>query len=109
VTLTIGSLFSGVGLLELGLEQAGFSPPLWQIERDDWCRSVLAKHWPEATRYDDVRTATNLRRVDVLCGGFPCQPFSLAGKRLAQADERHLWPEYARIIREVEPKAVIAH
>ncbi len=108
MNLTIGSLFSGIGFLELGLERAGLGSTVWQVECDEWCRTVLAKHWPEATRFDDVCTAKNLTHTDIICGGFPCQPFSLAGKRLADQDARHLWPEYARIVEEVKPKIVIA-
>ena len=106
--MRIGSLFSGIGFLELGLERAGLGRTVWQVERDEWCRAVLATHWPEATRYDDVCSATALAPVDLMCGGFPCQPFSLAGKRLSEKDSRHLWPEYARIIEEVRPKIVVA-
>lgn len=76
--LTIGSLFSGVGGLELGLEQAGLGPVLWHVERDPFCRSVLAKHWPEAKQYDDVTTFAREEvpeelpaAVDLICGGFP--------------------------------------
>ena len=106
---TIGSLFSGIGGLELGLERAGLGPVLWQVERDSFCRRVLAKHWPDAERFDDVRAvgASVLRRVDVICGGFPCQPVSLAGKGLAQADERWLWPEVERIVGELAPRFVV--
>lgn len=88
----IGSLFSGIGLLELGLEQAGLGSVAWQCEIDPWCRRVLAKHWPEAERFDDVRTIRP-RATDVICGGFPCQPFSLAGKQRGLEDERWLWPD----------------
>lgn len=105
----IGSLFSGIGGLELGLERAGLGSVVWQVEQDPYCRAVLAQHWPDAKRYDDVRTvvATDLRPVRVLCGGFPCQPVSLAGRRKAQADERWLWPEFVRIIGECCPAVVV--
>lgn len=106
--MTIGSLFSGIGGLELGLERAGLGPVLWQAEWDPYCRAVLRRHWPSASRFADVREVTSgAARVDVVCGGFPCQPVSVAGQRLAQADERWLWPEFARIIRDVEPRAVV--
>jgi len=101
----IGSLFSGIGGLELGLERAGLGPVLWQVERDPWCRSVLARHWPDAQRLEDATTTAffSLPRVRVLCGGWPCQPVSVAGKRLAQDDPRWLWPTVARAIEEQAP------
>ena len=106
--MTIGSLLSGIGGLELGLERAGLGPVMWQAEWDPYCRAVLRRHWPGASRFADVREVTSgAARVDVVCGGFPCQPVSVAGQRLAQADERWLWPEFARIIRDVEPRAVV--
>lgn len=108
--MTIGSLFSGIGGLELGLERAGFGPVIWQAEIDPYCRAVLARHWPDARRFADVREVRRgvADRVDVVCGGFPCQPVSVAGKRLAQADARWLWPEYARVVRELRPAVVVA-
>ena len=105
--ITTGSLFSGIGLLEHGLERAGLGPVLWQIEKDPFCRQVLAKHFPNAERFTDVVETTRPVRVDLLCGGFPCQPVSNAGKRLAQADPRWLWPHFKRIAQEVEPKAIV--
>lgn len=106
--MTIGSLFSGIGGLELGLERAGLGPVMWQAEWDPYCRAVLRRHWPSASRFADVREVTRgAARVDVVCGGFPCQPVSVAGQRLAQADERWMWPEFARILRDVEPRAAV--
>ena len=105
--IAIGSLFSGIGLLELGLEQAGLGSVAWQCEIDPWCRRVLAKHWPAAERFNDVRTIRP-RATDVICGGFPCQPFSVAGKQRELADERWLWPEFARVIDEAKPAIVVA-
>ena len=105
--LLIGSLFSGIGLLELGLELAGLGSVAWQCEIDPWCRRVLARHWPAAERFADVRTVCSVR-ADILCGGFPCQPFSVAGKRRGFDDNRWLWPEFARIIDETRPKIVVA-
>ena len=103
--MKVGSLFSGIGGLELGLERAGMKV-VWQVERDEFCRRVLAKHWPDVQRFEDVHDvgAHNLEPVDLICGGFPCQPVSVAGKRKAQDDERWLWPEFARIIRELRPR-----
>tara|TARA_R110002051_G_scaffold14406_1_gene46688 strand:- start:3045 stop:4253 length:1209 start_codon:yes stop_codon:yes gene_type:complete len=107
--LTVGSLFAGIGGFDLGLQRAGMSVQ-WQVEIDTWAREVLAKHWPDATRYEDVREvgAHNLAPVDVICGGFPCQDISNAGKRAGIEGERSgLWSEYARIIRELRPRYVI--
>jgi DNA (cytosine-5)-methyltransferase 1 len=91
------------------LERAGFEIK-WQVEIDDYCTKVLEKHWPEVKRYRDVREVGkhNLEPVDLICGGFPCQPHSLAGKRKASNDERDLWNEFYRIICELRPKWVLA-
>jgi DNA (cytosine-5)-methyltransferase 1 len=107
--LRIGSLFSGVGGLELGLERALDARTLWQVEKEPFCREVLARHWPDAARHRDVRAvgAHNLAPVDLVCGGCPCQPFSLAGKRRGDRDERHLWPEFARVVSELRPRYVV--
>lgn len=107
--MSLGSLFSGIGGLEFGLEACGLGPVLWQVENDPFCRSVLARRWPDAARtVYDVRHAGrhNLPRVTVVSAGFPCQPVSLAGARLAQEDARWLWPEAARIIGELGPRYV---
>ena len=106
MTLTVGSLFSGIGGLELGLERAGMRT-VWQVEKDEYCRRVLAKHWPDVQRFEDVRDvgAHNLPPVDLICGGFPCQDVSDAGKGAGLAGEKSgLWREFARIIRELRPK-----
>lgn len=106
--LSVGSLFSGIGGLELGLERAGFGPVRWQAEADAYCRRVLARHWPEARRYSDVRDIdADAADVGLVCGGFPCQPVSTAGRRRAQLDERWLWPEFVRIIGALDPAAVV--
>lgn len=78
----------------------------WQVEIEDFPTRVLEKHWPDVARFRDVRDcgAHNLERVDLIAGGFPCQPVSQSGKRRAQADERWLWPEFARILRELRPR-----
>jgi DNA (cytosine-5)-methyltransferase 1 len=108
-TLSVGSLFSGIGGLELGLEMTGRFRTVWQVEQSAWCRGRLAEHWPHAKRFEDVRDVgeKNLSRVDVICGGYPCQPFSIAGLMQGTADERHLWPEFARILRELRPRYAI--
>jgi DNA (cytosine-5)-methyltransferase 1 len=106
------SLFSGIGGLELGLEWAGMTV-VGQVELDPFCRSVLAKHWPEVPRHDDVRTCVEWwgseprPAVHVVCGGFPCQPFSTAGERKGIADERWGWPWYFDVIRALRPRFVI--
>jgi len=107
--MKFGSLFAGIGGIDLGLERAGMTCA-WQVEIDPYCQKVLAKHWPEVKRYEDIREvgATNLDPVDLICGGFPCQPHSLAGKRQASDDERDLWGEMFRVICEVKPRWVLA-
>lgn len=105
---TILSLFSGIGGLERGTEAATGARVVCQVERDPFACRILARHWPEAERLDDVAAVgPEWRGVDLLCGGFPCQPHSLTGKREAGDDERDLWPETARILREVQPRAAI--
>jgi DNA (cytosine-5)-methyltransferase 1 len=107
-------LFSGIGGFSLGLERAGFKTVAF-CEIDPFCRRVLAKHWPEVPCYDDVRelNAARLRadgigRIDAICGGFPCQDISIAGKGAGLAGERSgLWSEYARLVGELRPAFVI--
>jgi DNA (cytosine-5)-methyltransferase 1 len=108
MTLTVGSLFSGIGGIDLGLERAGMEVR-WQVEIDEWCRRVLTKHWPDVPKYGDITTLTGeeLAPVDLLCGGFPCQPVSVAGRRLGDADDRWLWPEFIRVVRLVRPTWVL--
>lgn len=108
--MRIGSLFSGIGGLELGLERAGVGHTVWQVERDSFCRRVLAKHWPLVERYEDVCKvgSASLSVVDVICGGFPCQDVSGAGKGAGLAGARSgLWNEYRRIVSETRPRFVI--
>lgn len=102
------SLFAGVGGFDLGLERAGMRTVAF-CERDEFCRRVLAKHWPSVPCFDDVRTlkGEDVGAVDVICGGYPCQPFSTAGVQLGEADDRYLWPEFARLIAEIRPAWVI--
>jgi DNA (cytosine-5)-methyltransferase 1 len=109
------SLFSGIGGLDLGLERAGMTV-VGQVEIDPWCRKVLAKHWPEVPRHDDVRTAAEWwggrRAPDLVCGGFPCQDISNAhtnGIRAALAgDKSGLWYSFAAIVAALRPRWVIA-
>lgn len=102
---TFGSLFAGIGGFDLGLERAGMQCR-WQVEIDPWARRVLAKHWPDVPKFGDIRelTGDELEPVDLICGGFPCQPFSLAGKGEAEADDRYLWPEALRLFRRLRPR-----
>lgn len=111
--MNVLSLFSGIGGLELGLERAGMTT-VGQVEIDPYCRRVLAKHWPEVPKHDDVRTAVEWwlggdtrPTVDLVCGGFPCQPVSSAGLKRAQADHRWLWPAFAGVIRALRPRHVL--
>jgi DNA (cytosine-5)-methyltransferase 1 len=108
--MNVLSLFSGIGGLDLGLERAGMTV-VGQVEIDPWCRRVLAKHWPEVPRHDDVRTAAEWwggRPVpDLVCGGFPCQPVSQAGRQMARDDPRWLWPLMADVIAELRPGWII--
>lgn len=106
------SLFAGIGGLDLGLERAGMTV-VGQVEIDPFCRRVLARHWPEVARHDDVRTTVQWwrsqqrPRVDIIAGGFPCQPFSDAGLHLGIADERWMWPAMAEVVRHLRPRYVL--
>ena len=107
-------LFSGIGGFALGLERAGMETVAF-CEYDEKARLVLKKHWPDVPMYNDVRTLTGeqlekdgITDIGLICGGYPCQPFSVAGKRKGQADDRHLWPEFFRLIKEIRPTWVIA-
>jgi len=110
-------LFSGIGGFALGLERAGMNVAAF-CEIDPFCRAVLSKHWPNVPVFSDIRGLTkqilwnsgvisNELPIELICGGFPCQPFSYAGKRRGKADDRYLWPEMLRIIREIRPAWVL--
>jgi DNA (cytosine-5)-methyltransferase 1 len=105
--LTVGSLFSGIGGFDLGFERTGDMQTLWFCEQNDYCRRVLARHWPGVPCYPDVRAlrGTDVEPVDVLCGGFPCPVVSQAARGRNPA--AWLWPEYARLIREIRPRYVV--
>lgn len=105
--MTYGSLFSGIGGLDLALEAFGHVP-VWQAECDPYARKVLAKHWPTVRRYNDVKEIDDAaERPDIICGGFPCQDISPAGKRAGINGPRSgLWSEFARIIRVLRPRVV---
>jgi len=106
---TVGSLFSGIGGLDLGLEHAGFTIE-WQVENNEFCQQVLAKHWPLVPRYGDIRTirSNDLAPIHVLAGGFPCQDVSDAGSRAGIDGSRSgLWTEFARLVRQLQPQYVL--
>lgn len=111
-TVNVLSLFAGVGGMELGLERAGMTT-VGQVEIDPYCQQVLNRHWPEVPKHDDVTTtpewwvSDDRPTVDLICGGFPCQPFSLAGRQAGVSDERWMWPETERVIRAIRPRYVL--
>lgn len=102
------SLFSGIGGFDLGLEWAGMTCA-GQVEIDPYCNAVLEYHWPNVKRVKDIHDVRGdeFGAVDLVCGGFPCQPFSLAGKRKGKKDDRYLWPEMLRVIKATEPAWVL--
>lgn len=107
--MTHGSLFSGIGGFDLAAEWMGWQN-LFNCEWEDFPRKVLKHHFPNAIQYGDIKefnAATYAGRIDILTGGFPCQPYSTAGKRKGKEDERHLWPEMLRVIRECSPRWVV--
>lgn len=105
--LTHGSLFSGIGGFDLAADWSGIKT-LWQVEKDPFCLAVLRKHFPEVKRYEEIKGLSGLQPVDIISGGFPCQPFSVAGKQGGKEDNRYLWPEMLRVIAEVRPTWVVA-
>lgn len=104
-----GSLFSGIGGFDLASEWMGWEN-VFHCEWNDFGKKVLKYYWPKAISYDDItKTDFTIHRgsIDILTGGFPCQPYSTAGKRLGKEDERHLWPEMLRAIREIQPRWIV--
>jgi DNA (cytosine-5)-methyltransferase 1 len=104
-----GSLFSGIGGFDLAAEWMGWEN-IFHCEWMPFPRKVLNHYWPNSISYEDItKTDFSIHRgtIDILTGGFPCQPYSAAGKRLGKEDERHLWPHMLRAIREIEPTFVV--
>jgi DNA (cytosine-5)-methyltransferase 1 len=110
--VNFGSLFCGIGGFDLGFERAGLQCA-WQVEKDPWCRSVLAKHWPDVPKFEDVRnfatTPDPALSVDVICGGFPCQDISFNNPHAEgiTGERSSLWFEYARVVRTLRPAFVV--
>lgn len=106
--LKLLDLFSGIGGFSLGLESTGFFETIGFVEKDKFCQKVLKKHWNNINIEEDIRNVKGEKyAADIITGGFPCQPFSVAGKRKSTADDRYLWDEMLRVIREVKPRWVI--
>ena len=103
---TVIDLFSGIGGFALGLESTGYFKTVQFVENETWCQKILNKNFPEVPIHDDVKTFKGYG-ADVVVGGFPCQPFSVAGKQKAIQDDRHLWPDMFRVIKETKPTWVI--
>jgi len=104
-----GSLFSGIGGFDLAVTWMGWEN-VFMCELDGFCRNVLKHYWPNADWYEDVRTFSAVKYrglVDIVSGGFPCQPFSQAGRRKGKRDDRYLWPEARRIITEIRPQWIV--
>ena len=106
-------LFSGIGGFSLGLERAGFETVAF-CEIEEYPQKILKKHWPDVPLFTDIRQLNKqvleengIDSIELICGGFPCQPYSLAGNRKGKDDDRHLWPEMLRLINEIRPRWVI--
>ena len=104
-----GSLFSGIGGFDLAAQWAGFEN-IFQVEIDNYCQKVLEKNFPNVKRYKDIKEFDGTEytgTIDIISGGFPCQPFSVAGKQKGAEDDRNLWPEMFRVIQEIRPAWVL--
>lgn len=103
------SLFSGVGGIDVAFEACG-GKVIAMCEIDPFCQQVLRKHWPDVPLFGDVREVSgqNVGEVEIIYGGFPCQPFSVAGKQQGKEDARFLWPEFSRLVSEIKPRWVLA-
>ena len=107
-------LFSGIGGFSLGLEATGGFETVAFCDYDSYCQKILRKHWPWVTIYDDIKELNHEKlnsnghtKIDIITGGYPCQPFSVAGRQQGEKDPRHVWPEYFRLIKELRPTWVI--
>jgi DNA (cytosine-5)-methyltransferase 1 len=107
-------LFSGIGGFSLGLERSGLVETAAFCDWEPYCQKVLKKHWPDVPVYGNIKElnydrlkADGIDSVDIITGGYPCQPFSVAGSKKGEQDERHLWPEYFRLVQELRPTFVI--
>ena len=107
--MRIGSLFSGAGGLDMAVEEVFGGTVVWQCEFNEAASKVLAHRYPGVPNFGDVTSIDwdTVEPVDVMCGGYPCQPFSAAGQRKGTDDERHLWPHFAEAIRRVRPRYVV--
>ena len=113
-TWTVGSCFAGIGGFELGLEWAFDAHGIdhvvkWQIEQNAFCQRILKKHWPDSVIYDDIKTTKEIKPVDIMIGGFPCQDISVAGKQkgIEHGEKSSLWFEMLRIIGDIRPRIVV--
>jgi len=107
-------LFSGIGGFSLGLEATGGFETKAFCDIEKYPRQVLQKHWPHVKQYEDIKElnyerlkADGIDSIDIITGGYPCQPFSIAGRQKGEQDPRHLWPEYFRLVKELRPTWVI--
>ena len=107
-------LFSGIGGFSLGLETAGLADTVAFCDIDKYCHKVLNKHWPHVPIFSDIKElnyetlkSNGINNIDIITGGYPCQPFSVAGRKKGEDDPRHLWPEYFRLVKELQPTWVI--
>jgi len=107
--LRVLDLFSGIGGFSLGLERTGGFETVAFCEIEEFSQKILRKHWPDVPIHNDIRKLDGSEiDADVITGGYPCQPFSNAGKRGGAEDDRHLWPEMYRLIKAIRPRWVIA-
>ena len=108
IGVNVLDLFSGIGGFSLGLESTGFFKTVGFCEQDKFCQKVLRKHWKDVPIYEDIKTLDARKiQADVVVGGFPCQSFSIAGKQKGKDDERYLWDEMFRVIKEAKPRWII--